>query len=387
MIAVPPAESRLAGLRRLGQSPWLDHIDKALIQRGGLKRMIERDGLGGVTTNPSIFEKSIGGGEEYDAAVLELAREGLRSAEILDRLIIDDVRAACDVFAPVYLASGGEDGFVSIEVAPGFARDTQGSIAEAHRLFAAVDRPNVLVKIPGTREGVPAILQCLKDGLNINITLLFTLSQYEAVAEAYLQALDYRLHAGETIRASASVASLFVSRVDTMVDKLLDEKAGAAADEAERRRLLSLRGRAGVANARVVYERFRGFLNGREWQLIAASGAKVQRVLWASTGVKNPAYPDTLYVDELIGAQTVSTMPEHTLQAFREHGTVAQTADRHIDDAHRLLRELNHVGIDVERVGAQLQDDGIALFVKAFDDAVAIVEEKRARLLSAEGAE
>lgn len=384
---MPPAESRLAGLRRLGQSPWLDHIDKALIQRGGLKRMIERDGLGGVTTNPSIFEKSIGGGEEYDAAVLELAREGLRSAEILDRLIIDDVRAACDVFAPVYLASGGEDGFVSIEVAPGFARDTQGSIAEAHRLFAAVDRPNVLVKIPGTREGVPAILQCLKDGLNINITLLFTLSQYEAVAEAYLQALDYRLHAGETIRASASVASFFVSRVDTMVDKLLDEKAGAAADEAERRRLLSLRGRAGVANARVVYERFRGFLNGREWQLIAASGAKVQRVLWASTGVKNPAYPDTLYVDELIGAQTVSTMPEHTLQAFREHGTVAQTADRHIDDAHRLLRELNHVGIDVERVGAQLQDDGIALFVKAFDDAVAIVEEKRARLLSAEGAE
>ena len=203
---MPPAESRLAGLRRLGQSPWLDHIDKALIQRGGLKRMIERDGLGGVTTNPSIFEKSIGGGEEYDAAVLELAREGLRSAEILDRLIIDDVRAACDVFAPVYLASGGEDGFVSIEVAPGFARDTQGSIAEAHRLFAAVDRPNVLVKIPGTREGVPAILQCLKDGLNINITLLFTLSQYEAVAEAYLEALDYRLHAGETIRSTASVA-------------------------------------------------------------------------------------------------------------------------------------------------------------------------------------
>lgn len=384
---MPPAESRLAGLRRLGQSPWLDHIDKALILRGGLKRMIERDGLGGVTTNPSIFEKSISGGEEYDGAILELAGQGLSSAEILDRLIIDDVRAACDVLAPVYLASGGEDGFVSIEVAPGFARDTQGSIAEAHRLFAAVDRPNVLVKIPGTREGVPAILQCLKDGLNINITLLFTLSQYEAVAEAYLQALDYRLHAGETIRSSASVASLFVSRVDTMVDRLLDERAAAAADEAERRRLLSLRGRAGVANARVVYERFRGFLNGREWQLIAASGAKVQRVLWASTGVKNPAYPDTLYVDELIGAQTVSTMPEHTLQAFREHGTVAQTADRHIDDAHRLLRELNHVGIDVERVGAQLQDDGIALFVKAFDDAVAIVEEKRARLLSAEGAE
>ncbi len=380
---MPPVKSRLARLHELGQSPWLDHIDKALIQRGGLKRMVDVDGLGGVTTNPAIFEKSIGGGKEYDGVVGDLARQGMNPAEILDRLIIDDVRAACDVLAPVYLASGGEDGFVSIEVAPGFARDTEGSIEEAHRLFAAVDRPNVLVKIPGTRQGVPAILQCLKDGLNINITLLFSLSQYEAVADAYLEALDHRLRAGETIRATTSVASLFVSRVDTLVDRLLDERAAASADAAGRRQLITLKGQAGVANAKVVYERFRAYLNGREWQLIAASGAKVQRVLWASTGVKDPAYPDTLYVDELIGDQTVSTMPEQTLRAFKEHGTVARTVDRHIDDAHRLLRELGHVGIDLERVGAHLQDEGVDLFIEAFDDAVRIVDEKRTRLLAA----
>ena len=376
-----PPESRLAELHRLGQSPWFDYINRALIQRGGLKRMVDRDGLGGVTTNPAIFEKAIGGGKEYDEAILAMARQGLAAADILDALVIDDVRAACDVLAPVYLASGGEDGFVSIEVSPHLARDTQATAAEAHRLFTAVDRPNVLVKIPGTREGVPAIFRCLKDGLNINITLLFSVSQYEAVADAYLEALEERLRSDETIRAVSSVASFFVSRVDTLVDKLLDERA-AAADEAERRRHQSLKGRAAVANAKVAYERFRSYLNGREWQLIAASGAKVQRVLWASTGVKDPAYPDTMYVDELIGENTVTTLPEETWKAFKDHGAVVRTVDRHIDDAHRLLRELSHLGIDMERVGVQLQDQGVELFVEAFDRLVGIVEEKRERLLA-----
>ena len=382
---MPPAESRLAELHRLGQSPWFDYINRALIQRGGLKKMVDRDGLGGVTTNPAIFERSIGGGREYDEAILTLARQGLDAAAILDRLIIEDVRAACDVLAPVYLASGGEDGFVSIEVSPHLARDTKKSAEEAHRLFTAVDRPNVLVKIPGTREGIPAVLQCLRDGLNINITLLFAMTQYEAVADAYLEALEYRLGKDLTIRATSSVASFFVSRVDTLVDKLLAEQAEAAADVAERRRLESLKGRAGVANAKVAYERFRSYLNSREWQLIAASGAKVQRVLWASTGVKDPAYADTLYVDELIGEYTVTTLPEATWKAFKEHGTVARTVDRHIDDAHRLLRELSHAGIDLERVGAQLQNEGVELFVEAFDRLVGIVEEKRVRLLEGEG--
>jgi transaldolase len=385
VIAVPPAESRLAELHRLGQSPWFDHINRALIQRGGLRKMVERDGLGGVTTNPAIFERSIGGGKEYDEAIETLGRQGLSAEEILDRLVVEDVRAACDVLAPVYLASGGQDGFVSIEVSPHLARDTAKSVEEAHRLFAAVDRPNVLVKIPGTREGVPAVLQCLRDGLNINITLLFTLAHYEAVADAYLEALEYRLAKDLTIRATSSVASFFVSRVDTLVDGLLDEKAEAAGDAAERRRLEGLKGRAGVANAKVCYERFRSYLNSREWQLIAASGAKVQRVLWASTGVKDPAYRDTLYADELIGDQTVTTLPEATWKAFKEHGTVARTVDRHLDEAHRLLRELGQTGIDLERVGAQLQDEGIAAFARAFDGLVGIVEEKRVRLLAGEG--
>ena len=382
---MPPAESRLAELHRLGQSPWFDYINRALIQRGGLKKMVDRDGLGGVTTNPAIFEKSIGGGKEYDEAILTLARQGLDAAAILDRLIIEDVRAACDVLAPVYLASGGEDGFVSIEVSPHLARDTRKSTEEAHRLFTAVDRPNVLVKIPGTREGVPAILQCLMDGLNINITLLFSMTQYEAVADAYLEALEYRLGKDLTIRATSSVASFFVSRVDTLVDALLEDQAQAAADGPERRRLESLKGRAAVANAKVAYERFRSYLNSREWQLIAASGAKVQRVLWASTGVKDPAYPDTLYVGELIGEHTVTTLPEATWKAFKDHGTVARTVDRHIDDAHRLLRELSHAGIDLERVGAQLQNEGVELFVEAFDRLIVMVEEKRLQLLEGEG--
>ena len=380
-----PAESRLAELRRLGQSPWFDYINRALIERGGLRKMVDRDGLGGVTTNPAIFEQSVGGGKEYDEEIVTLARQGMDAATILDRLAIDDVRAACDVLAPVYLGSGGEDGFVSIEVSPHLAYDTQGSIDEAHRLFTAVDRPNVLVKIPGTREGVPAILRCLQDGLNINITLLFSLTQYEAIAEAYIDALEYRLGRDLTIRATSSVASFFVSRVDTHVDGLLDERVEAAADEAERRRLGSLKGRAGVANAKVVYERFRSYLNGREWQLIAASGAKIQRVLWASTGVKDQTYPDTLYVDELIGEHTVTTLPEFTWRAFKDHGSVARTVDRHLEDAHRLVRELGQAGIDLERVGAQLQSEGVGLFIEAYDRLLEIVEEKRVRLLAGEG--
>jgi transaldolase len=377
-----PAGSRLAQLHEFGQSPWLDFISRDLIERGGLKRLVDRDGLGGGTTNPAIFEKALAApGSSYDEQVRELAQEGLTAAEIFDRIQVDAVRAACDVLAPVYMGSGGEDGFVSIEVGPSFAHDTQASIAEAQRLFAAVDRPNVMVKIPGTAEGVPAVLASMRDGLNINITLLFTVGQYEAVADAYLDALEYRLRRDLTIRAVSSVASIFVSRVDTIVDGILDQRIEAAADEAERRRLAALKGRAGVANAKVVYERFRSYLSGRSWQLIAASGAKVQRLLWASTGVKDPAYPELLYADELIGSHTVITMPEATLKAFVDHGTPARTADRHLEDAHRTLRELGRLGIDMERVGDQLQAQGVELFSVAWGRALDVVEAKRRQLL------
>lgn len=381
---MPASDSRLAQLHKFGQSPWFDYISRELVSRGGLKKMVDKDGLGGVTSNPSIFEKVIGAGTGYDKDILEMAREGLDAAQIFDRLAASDVRAACDVLAPVYMSSGGEDGFVSIEVSPHLAHDAQATIHEAQRIFAAVDRPNVMIKIPGTRECVPAVYECLCDGLNINITLLFSLSQYEAVANAYREALEFRLNHDRTIRATSSVASFFVSRVDTMVDAMLEEKA-AAAGEAERRRLLGLKGKAGIANCKAVYERFRSYLNGRDWQIIAASGAKVQRVLWASTSTKNPAFPDTMYVDELIGEHTVNTLPEATWKAFKDHGLLARTVDRHTEEAHRVLRELGQAGVDLEMVGARLQADGVAAFVKSFDGVIRIVDEKRQALLDKEG--
>ena len=380
-----PAESRLAQLHRFGQSPWFDSISRELVARGGLTRMVDRDGLGGVTSDPAAFRQALSVGAGYDEQILELAHEGLSAAQIFDRLAVEDVRAACDVLAPVYLRSGGEDGFVSIQVSPAFAYDTERSVAEAQRLFAAVDRPNVMIKIPGTREGVPAILEALRQGLNINVTLLFSMSQYEAAADAYLDALEYRLQHDLTIRASSSVAGVFVSPVDTLVDALLDERIGALGDASEIRRLEALRGAAAVANAKVVYERFRSYLNGREWQLIAASGAKVQRVLWASTGTRDPAYPDVMYVEELIGEHTVNTLPAETWKAFKDHGTTARTVDKHIEDAHRTLRELGREGIDMERAGVQLQAEGIEQSARAFEQVVEIVEQRRTELLAGEG--
>ena len=298
-------------------------------------------------------------------------------------LAVDDVRAACDVLGPVYMGSGGEDGFVSVEVAPALANDAAATIAEAQRLFAAVDRPNVMIEIPGTPEGVAAALEAMRQGLNVNVTLLFTVAHYEAVADAYLEALEYRLRRDLTIRALSSVASVFVSRVDTAVDAALQERM-AAADGDERRRLEALKGRAGVANAKVVYERFRSYLGGRDWQLIAASGAKIQRLLWAGTGVQDSAYPGVMYADELIGDHTVIALAETTWKAFNDHGTPARTADRHLEDAHRLLRELGRQGIDVERVGGQLQSRGVELLLEAWDRAVAVVEARRIALLGQE---
>jgi len=377
-------ENRLLQLQRFGQSPWFDYISRPLIAGGGLKRMVDRDGLGGVTSNPSIFEKAMGSGTEYDREILELAHQGLSAAQIFDRLAIEDVRAACDVLAPVYLGTGGADGFVSIEVSPKLAFDSVGTIAEAQRIFTAVDRPNVMVKIPGTQEGVPAVRASLEAGLNINITLLFSMSQYEAVVEAYMDALEERLRRNMTLRGTSSVASFFVSRVDTLVDALLDERLAATSDVGERRRLEALKGRAAVANSKLVYERFRSYLKARRWQLLAPAGAKVQRVLWASTSTKNPAYPETMYVDELIGEHTVNTLPEATWHAFRARGTVARTVDKRLDDAHRVLRELAGVGLEMEQVGARLQEQGVELFTKSFEGVIGIVEEKRRALLAAE---
>jgi transaldolase len=373
--------NQLHELGRFGQSVWFDYISRRLISSGGLKKLIDKDDVRGVTSNPSIFEKAIGSGEGYDEDILRLARGGLDAAQIFDHLAIDDVRAACDVFAPVYLGMGGEDGFVSIEVSPKLAYDTAGTIAEAHRLFAAVDRPNVMIKIPGTRDGIPAIRECLAAGLNINITLMFSMAHYEAVAEAYLLGLEARSERNVTLRNVSSVASFFVSRVDTLVDRLLDERIAAGADA---RRLNGLKGRLGVANSRLVYERFAQILASARWRRLAGAGAKVQRVLWASTGTKNPAYSDVLYVDELIGANTVNTLPEATLNAFRDHGRALRTVDTGYDDGRRLMRELAEAGIDVSAATEQLQRDGVDLFIKAYEAVVGIVDQRRTALLAAD---
>ena len=294
------ANDRLAKLAALGQSVWLDYISRSLIATGGLQRLIDQDGIAGMTSNPSIFEKAIGGGGEYSDAILELARQGHDATEIFDRLAIADVQAACDVFTPVYVGSGGQDGFVSLEVSPALARDTRRTISEARRLFAAVDRPNVMIKIPGTVEGLPAIRASLASGLNVNITLMFSMAHYEAVVEAFMSGLEDRLAAGGEVRRIASVASFFVSRVDTLVDKLLDEKLAQAGD-ADRVRIEACQGKLAVANSKLVYERFEQLFAAPRWQRLAAAGAKVQRVLWASTSTKNRAFSDVLYVDELIG--------------------------------------------------------------------------------------
>jgi transaldolase/glucose-6-phosphate isomerase len=368
-----------------GQSVWLDYISRDLVRGGGLQRYIEQDGVRGETSNPSIFEKAIGAGDTYDGQLRELAALGLSAGEIFDRIAIDDVRAACDVFALVYRDSRGGDGFVSIEVEPRAANDTELSLSEAHRLWAAVDRANVMVKIPGTGAGIPAIRRALSEGININVTLMFSMRHYEAVVEAYFEALEERVARGRDVKSVSSVASFFVSRVDTLCDKLLDEKIAEAGDEAAKQRLAGLEGRIGVANAKLVYERFGELFSGPRWQRLAAAGAQRQRVLWASTGTKNPAYSDVMYVDQLIGPHTINTVPESTLDAFRDHGIARRTVDADVEQAHAALDALALAGIDLLRVGDDLQVEGVRLFDEAYSGVVRSVEEKRTRLGGAVG--
>jgi transaldolase/glucose-6-phosphate isomerase len=368
--------SRLAELLSQCQSVWLDFISRDLLRNGDLERMIAEDGLRGMTSNPSIFEKAVGGSSEYDAEIRLLADEGLNAGEIFDRLAIADVQAACDAFLPVYEASEGRDGFVSIEVAPEYAFDTERTLCEARRLFAAVGRPNVMVKIPGTPEGLPAIRQALVEGLNINITLLFALDAYLNVAETYLSALEERVAKGEAIDRIASVASFFVSRVDTLVDTWIEGKAAATGQDG----LPALRGKLGVANSVIVYEHFSETLASDRWAKLAAAGARPQRVLWASTSTKNPDYDELLYVDNLIGPYTVNTLPEATYAAFKDHGTVARTVDKDVPGAHAHMDALAAAGIDVDAATDKLLADGVDLFVKSFKGVVDIVDKKRAEL-------
>ncbi len=361
--------SKLHELAELGQAVWLDYIRRSFIVSGDLQALAD-DGLCGVTSNPSIFEKAIAGSMDYDQHLQRLVEKGLSVEEIYETLTLDDIRQAADVLRPVYDATDRVDGYVSLEVSPTLAQDTGGTVAEAERLFKALDRPNVMIKVPATPEGIPAIERLIGEGINVNVTLIFSLAHYDAVAKAYLAGLEKFMMAGGDLSRVASVASFFVSRVDGAVDPQLE-----AAGNAE------LQGKIAVANTKLAYARFQETFSGKRWERLAAEGASVQRPLWASTSTKNPLYSDVLYVDSLIGPHTVNTMPPQTLNAFRDHGTVAVTVDKELDEARAQIDQLAELGIDLDAITENLQDDGVAAFVKSFEGLMASIAEKRERLL------
>ena len=366
-----------------GQAVWQDDISRQMLQEGTLRQRIEEVGIQGVTSNPTIFQKAIAAGDAYDEDIKRLLQEGQSPGEIFEAVAVQDIRDACDLFRPLYDELGGEDGYVSIEVSPSLARDTAGTIEEARRLWNAVDRPNLMIKVPGTNEGTPAVETLLADGINVNITLLFSIANYERVALAYISALQKRHDAGLPIDRMASVASFFVSRVDTLVDKQLDAKLAETKDDAQRAKLEGLKGKVAVANARLAYEKFQEIFEGERFAALRDAGAHVQRPLWASTGTKNPAYSDVLYVETLIGPHTVNTMPIATMEAFLDHGNVERTVDADYDDAHRVMDQLAEVGISIDAVTAQLEEEGIDTFAKSYDDLLEGVAAKRSALAEA----
>src|ERR1700730_7963307 len=373
------AKNPLFELYEAGTSVWLDYIRRSLMTSGELKRMIEEDAVVGMTSNPTIFEKAIGGSSDYDAALRALIQAGIPDEEIMLSLIVEDIQMAADVLKPVYEQTKHKDGYVSIEVLPRVADDTQGTIAMAHDLFDRVGRPNIFVKIPATDAGLPAIEQCIADGLNINITLMFSVKVYEDVARAFIRGLQRRLKQGQAVDI-ASVASFFVSRVDTAVDKLLEQKIAAARDPEERARLQRLMGKAAVANAKMAYQAFLRIFNGSEFADLRGAGARVQRCLWASTGTKNPNYSDVMYVEELIGPERVNTMPQQPMMAFKEHGEVRLSLLENVAGARQVLADLEAIGIDMEKVTYDLQVDGVKLFADSITKLLEEIAHKKQQL-------
>ncbi|MDO8614498.1 MAG: transaldolase [Dehalococcoidia bacterium] len=367
---------------KYGQSVWYDNLNRDLLDSGRLQRLVDGDGVSGGTSNPSIFEKAVGAGNVYDDHLRQLVAQGEGPAAVYDALTVTDVQRSADVFRPIYDRTHAADGYASLEVSPLIAGDTQASSDEARRLFRALNRPNAMIKIPGTPAGLPAVEQCLADGLNINITLLFGVENYEQVARAYISALEKRRAAGLPIDRTASVASFFVSRVDTMVDDMLLQKIQAAGSDAERLRLRSLLGKAGIANARIAYQKYKDIFSGPRWQALAQAGARVQRCLWASTSTKNPDYRDVMYVEGLIGPDTINTLPQSTLDAFREHGRTAPTLEQDVEGAFDCIRRLEEAGINFKTVTDELQVQGVQLFSEAFQTANGTLRRKREAFLA-----
>jgi transaldolase/glucose-6-phosphate isomerase len=366
----------LKDLLKFGQSVWLDYIRRDLLTSGELKRLIEEDGLRGMTSNPTIFEKAITGGKLYDDLLNSLkSRTDLDAKGRFEILAIRDIQDAADILRQVYDSSKRRDGYVSLEVSPYLARDTKGSLEEARRLWKAVGRENVMIKIPGTAEGLPAIQQALSEGININVTLLFAQEVYVKVAEAYIAGLEQFGSNGGDVGRMASVASFFISRIDSAVDAIIDTKLKASKDAREQELLKSVQGKVAIANGKQTYEKYQEIFSTPRWKALAAKGAQTQRVLWASTSTKNPAYRDVLYVEELIGPDTVDTIPPATFDAFRDHGKLRQSLTEDLASAHKTMETAGKVGVSMKQVTDKLTDDGVRLFSEAFDKLLAAVEQ------------
>ncbi len=370
-------ENPLKQLERFGQSVWLDYIRRDLLSSAEFKRMLSEDGLKGMTSNPTIFEKAIAGSTDYDGQLTELVRQGKEVDEIYEALSIADIQHAADALRPVYDATAGVDGYVSYEVSPLLANDTDGTIAAARRYFTTIGRPNLMIKVPSTPAGLPAVEQLLYEGLNINITLMFSMKHYDNVAEAYIRGMERRLKEGKPLEKIASVASFFVSRVETLVDKKLDGSGEGGAQ---------LKGKAAVANTKLVYQRFKEVFGGKRFAELKAKGARVQRPLWASTSTKNPAYSDIKYVEDLIGPDTVNTMPPETMDAFRDHGNPVATLEQQLENARADVESLRTAGVDLLDVGEELQEQGVKAFAKSFEDLRAVIARRREEMLSGAGA-
>jgi transaldolase len=367
-------------LHKLGQSIWIDYIERGMVQSGELKRMVDL-GVRGVTSNPTIFQQAISKSDAYKDDLQRLAKQSDSPKEIFETLAIADIQAAADVLSLVYKSSNGHDGFVSLEVAPDLALDTEATIAEARRLHQAVNRPNLMVKVPATLAGLPAIRQLIADGININVTLIFSLERYAAVMDAYISGLEQRQAVGQAIDNIASVASFFISRVDSAVDSRLEKSAQKYPEQAEG--ILALRGKIALANAKLAYHQFQRTFTGTRWETLASAGAQLQRPLWASTSTKNPEYPDLLYVDNLIGPHTVNTMPLKTFEDFQDHGVATMTVDLGVEEAEAEVVALAKYGISLTEVTDELEQEGVQKFADSYTELLETIVKRRAELVAA----
>lgn len=370
------AKNPLLLLQEFGQSVWLDSLSRQIL-RHELQPLISQDGLRGVTSNPTIFEKAVAGSQDYDELIRSQAAQGQSDHAIMEALVVEDIQRACDLLRPVYDRLKGQDGFVSIEVSPALAHDAEATLAEARRLWRSVDRPNLFVKIPGTAAGLPAIETAISEGMNVNITLLFAVERYGQVVEAYYRGLERRLQAGQPIASVHSVASFFVSRVDTVIDQEIEQRLQQTTDAKAHQHLEALRGQAAIANAKLAYRAFKELCGSPQFLKLRAAGANIQRVLWASTSTKNPRYRDVVYVEELIGPYTVNTMPAATIQAFRDHGRVRASLEEDVRGAEERLRQLEALGIDLQQVTQWLEDDGVKKFRDSMESLLREIAAKR----------